>query len=146
MLITANDHVRQLYNGDVGLVLKCSVDTGALNSVRSQPGSLRGSARQAHSLRAVFPRRGGFASFSVESLPSHELGWALTVHKSQGSEYDSVLLVLPPSGGRRLLTKEILYTGVTRARNLALIAGSRDILRLAIARKILRESAVLDLR
>ena len=92
----------------------------------------------------MFPRHGGFVSFAVEALPSHELGLALTVHKSQGSEYDSVLVVLPPSGARRLLTKEILYTGVTRARNLALIAGSRDILRLAIRRKIVRESALLD--
>jgi exodeoxyribonuclease V alpha subunit len=125
VLITANDHVRQLYNGDVGVVLKCA------------------STNRPQSLRAVFPRRSGFESFAVESLPSHELGLALTVHKSQGSEYDSVLLVLPPSGGRRLLTKEILYTGVTRARNLVLIAGTREMLRLAVGRKIMRESGLL---
>jgi exodeoxyribonuclease V alpha subunit len=135
VLITANDYVRQLYNGDVGLVLKYR-DAGPT-------GSAGGRADAA--LRAVFPRRGGFQSFAVESLPSHELGLALTVHKSQGSEYDSVLLVLPPSGARRLLTKEILYTGITRARNLALIAGSRDTLRLAVVRRILRESALLEL-
>jgi len=120
VLITANDHVRQLYNGDVGLTLK------------SRDG-----------LRVVFPRRSGFLSLGVETLPSHELGVALTVHKSQGSEYDRVLLVLPPSGARRLLTKEILYTGITRARSLAIIAGSRETLRLAIRRKVLRESALL---
>jgi exodeoxyribonuclease V alpha subunit len=119
VLITRNDHERQLYNGDVGI-------------------TLRGAGGGLH---VVFPRQGAFPSFPAESLPAHELGFALTVHKSQGSEYGQVLLVLPPTGGRRLLTKELVYTGITRARESAIVCATREVLRLAVGRKCVRESA-----
>lgn len=118
VLITNNDHARELFNGDVGL----TVPSG-------------------NNHRVAFRRGNGFVSFAPESLPAHELGFALTVHKSQGSEYDKVLVVLPPTSGRRLLTKEILYTAVTRARKLAVLCGSREVLQLAVSRRIERESA-----
>lgn len=121
VLITRNDHPRQLYNGDVGLAL------------RSRGGGLR----------VVFPRQGSFISYPAEALPAHELGFALTVHKSQGSEYGQVLLVLPPSGGRRLLSKELVYTGLTRAKQLAILCGTREVLKLAIGRQCIRESGLL---
>jgi exodeoxyribonuclease V alpha subunit len=79
----------------------------------------------------------------VDALPAHESAFALTVHKSQGSEYEQVLLVVPPEGGRRLLTREMIYTGVTRAKQLALICGPEDAVRLAIRKQIARESALL---
>ncbi len=120
VLITRNDHARQLFNGDVGIALRC-------------PGG---------GLRVVFPRPEGLVSFPADSLPAHELGFALTVHKSQGSEYDHVLLLAPPSGGRRLLTKELLYTAVTRAKHLAILAATRAALQFAIGRKMTRESGL----
>jgi exodeoxyribonuclease V alpha subunit len=122
VLITRNDHNRQLFNGDVGLTL------------RSRAGGYR----------VVFQRQGTYLSVPADALPPHELGFALTVHKSQGSEYDQVLLVLPPTGGRKLLTKEIVYTGITRARHLAILCGPKEVVRTAIGRRILRESG-LDL-
>lgn len=121
VLITRNDHVRQLFNGDVGLAV-CDTDGGR---------------------RVVFRRQHQFVSFPAESLPPHELGFALTVHKSQGSEYNEVLVVLPPEAGRRLLTKELVYTAVTRAKQLAILCGTQDTLRYAISRKIVREAGVL---
>jgi exodeoxyribonuclease V alpha subunit len=120
VLVTRNDMGRGLYNGDIGL------------TIRSRRGDLR----------VVFPRQGSYVSFPAESLPSHELGFAMTVHKSQGSEFDHVMIVLPPRGGRRLLTKELLYTGMTRAKSLAILVGKRESLQLAIERKILRESGL----
>jgi exodeoxyribonuclease V alpha subunit len=120
ILITRNDHDRELFNGDVGLAL------------RSRDG-----------YRVVFRRQTEFRALSADSLPAHELAFALTVHKSQGSEYGRVLLVLPPEGGRRLLTKEMIYTGITRARHLAVIAAPADVLAQAIARRVERESALL---
>ena len=83
--------------------------------------------------------------FAEESLPAHELGFALTVHKSQGSEYGNVLVVLPPEGGRRLLTKELVYTAITRAKSLAVLCGTRAVLRLAIGRQVVREAGMLQL-
>ncbi len=65
----------------------------------------------------------------------------MTIHKSQGSEYDHVLLVLPESGNR-LLTKESLYTAITRARYFAGIYGSREVFMEAVAHKMARESGL----
>jgi exodeoxyribonuclease V alpha subunit len=121
VLITRNDHARQLYNGDVGIALGSRV----------------------HGYRVVFPRRGGFVSLPEATLPSHELAFALTVHKSQGSEYNNVLLVLPPKGGRKLLTRELIYTGITRAKDLVLLCSPPEILRVAISHRTWRESALL---
>jgi len=120
VLITRNDHQRQLFNGDVGITLKT-------------PGG---------GLRVIFARGDGYTALAPEALPAHELGFALTVHKSQGSEYGQVLLILPPEGGRRLLTKEILYTGITRAKQLAIVCSTREVLQYAISRKIERESGL----
>jgi exodeoxyribonuclease V alpha subunit len=120
VLITRNDYARRLFNGDVGVTLR-SPDGG---------------------YRVVFPRQGGYVSFSADALPAHELGFALTVHKSQGSEYGQVLLVLPPQGARRLLTKEIIYTGITRAKQLAVIASTKEVLQFAVSRRIERDTGL----
>jgi exodeoxyribonuclease V alpha subunit len=121
VLITRNDRPRQLFNGDVGLTL------------RHQDGGYR----------VVFQRLEGYLAIPADALPPHELAFAMTVHKSQGSEYERVLLVLPPEGGRRLLTKEIIYTGITRAKQLAVVCAPPDVLRFAISRRIERQSALL---
>jgi exodeoxyribonuclease V alpha subunit len=94
-------------------------------------------------LRVLFQRQDGCVSFPAESLPAHELGFALTVHKSQGSEYQNVMVVLPPTGGRRLLTKELIYTAITRAKSLAVICSTKDALKFAIERRIVRESGIM---
>jgi exodeoxyribonuclease V alpha subunit len=121
VLITRNDAARGLYNGDVGLTLHAS--NGGL--------------------RVLFQRQNAGVHFPAESLPAHELGFALTIHKSQGSEYANVMVVLPPSAGKRLLTKELVYTAITRAKSLAIICSTKDVLRFAISRKIVRESGIL---
>jgi len=121
VLITRNDRLRELYNGDVGLTL-----------------------RSGHGLRVAFARQSGFVSLPADQLPPHELGFALTVHKSQGSEYDQVLVVLPPRGGRRLLTKELLYTAATRARQLVILTGTPEAIRTAMQRRIERDAGLLQ--
>jgi len=121
VMITRNDYSRALFNGDVGIAL------------RSQAG-----------YRVFFQRAGDYVSFPAEALPAHEPAFAITVHKSQGSEYGQVLLVLPPEGGRRLLSKEMIYTGITRAKHLVAICSKAEVLRYAVSRKVERESALLD--
>jgi exodeoxyribonuclease V alpha subunit len=120
-MITRNDYSRALFNGDVGIALD------------SQAG-----------YRVFFQRSGDYVSFPVEALPAHEPAFAITVHKSQGSEYEQVLLVLPPEGGRRLLSKEMIYTGITRAKHLVAICSKAEVLRYAVSRKVERASALLD--
>lgn len=121
VLVTKSDSNRQLYNGDVGLTVQTEDEE----------------------LRVIFQRQGGFVAVPPEALPPHELGFALTIHKSQGSEYDRVLVVLPPEGARRLLTKELVYTAITRARKLAIVCSTPEVLRLAISRKCAREAGLL---
>jgi len=117
VIITRNDYSKELFNGDVGVILKDAHET----------------------YRAFFHRSGSNISFPVNLLPSWEFAFAMTVHKSQGSEFDDVMLVLPDEE-HRLLTSEIVYTGITRAKKRVLLYGSRQALNMALQKKIQRQS------
>lgn len=80
-------------------------------------------------------------SISPSRLPEYECSFAITVHKSQGSEYENVALLLP-DGDNPILTKELLYTSVTRARKSLLVISSSDIISTAVAKKIVRRSGI----
>ena len=82
-------------------------------------------------------------SLSPSQLPMHETAWAMTVHKSQGSEFDHVLLVLPDVDSR-VLTRELVYTGVTRARRSVTLFGDRQILVAAVERSVARASGLVQ--
>ena len=122
VMITVNDYVLKLFNGDVGLVLPDPEQQGAL--------------------AVFFPAEdGGVRKVSPLRLPPHETVFAMTVHKSQGSEFDRVLLVIPP-GDSLVLTREILYTGITRARNSVEIWCGEELLAAAVARRIERRTGL----
>jgi exodeoxyribonuclease V alpha subunit len=76
-------------------------------------------------------------------LPDHETAYAMTVHKSQGSEFDRVLLVLPDMESP-VLTRELIYTGITRAREAVEIWATQSIFRTAVSRRIERTSGLRD--
>jgi len=120
IMITRNDYAKELFNGDVGVVIR-------------DPGG---------AYRAFFPRFGSYIAFSMDVLPPWEPAFAMTVHKSQGSEFDNVLLVLPQDAGHRLLTREIIYTGVTRARKRMILYGATSVLKRALERRIERQSGL----
>jgi exodeoxyribonuclease V alpha subunit len=121
ILITANDYNLGLFNGDTGI---CMRDPAHGNRIRAFFPSADG-------LRAVLPQR----------LPPHETVFAMTVHKSQGSEFERTILVLPDRVNP-LLTRELVYTGITRARSHAEIWTSREIFAQAVAAKIARTSGL----
>ena len=124
ILITSNDYNLRLFNGDVGIVLP---DCAANNDLRVFFPAADGSVRKFHPLR----------------LPEHETVYAMTVHKSQGSEFDRVLLLLPDKDFP-LLTRELAYTGITRAKEGAEIWGNEDVFRAAVCRRIERMSGLRD--
>lgn len=95
IIITQNDYELNLFNGDVGMIWPDTV------------GTLRAYFRNADS---------SLRELHLQSLVEHDTAWAMTVHKSQGSEFDSVLLVLPSDESSHSLSRELLYTGATRAR------------------------------
>ncbi len=119
VMITRNDYRHGLFNGDQGILVKARQEGGIHQAV-------------------VFRTSGGFRALPYRPLqPQLELAWALTVHKAQGSEFDRVVLVLP-SADSPLLTREILYTALTRARTGATILGSREALQAACQQTTLR--------
>ena len=122
VLVTANDYTVDLFNGDVGV---CFPDTE--NRMRVW---FAGADRN---LRAIVPA----------SLPPHVTAWAMTVHKSQGSEFDRVIVVLPERDSP-MLSRELVYTAVTRAREHVTILGSERTLTAAIERKASRASGLRD--
>ncbi len=126
VMVTQNDYHRGLFNGDQGLVVRADEGRGH------------------HRYRAVFRTGGVLAPFAIEPLRDRlELSWAMTVHKSQGSEYDAVALVLPHED-LPLVTRELLYTGLTRARTGVVIAGGKDLLTTGVKRSALRYSGLAD--
>ena len=125
VLITRNDYNLGLFNGDIGVTLPDPTSSSA-------------------ELYVYFPDSGGdIRRFPTHRLSGYETVYAMTVHKSQGSEFDHIILLLPEKD-YPLLTRELIYTGLTRARKTVSIWGPQSVLRAAIARKIRRTSGLRD--
>ncbi|MBW2575301.1 MAG: exodeoxyribonuclease V subunit alpha [Deltaproteobacteria bacterium] len=125
VLITRNDYSLKLFNGDMGITMPAPDS----NSKDLYVYFLGDSGE----LRWFLPYR----------LPEHETVYAMTVHKSQGSEFDNVLLILPERD-YPVLTRELFYTGITRARKTVSIWAKEDVLETTISRKIERTSGLKD--
>ena len=124
VMITCNDYNLGLFNGDVGLILP---DPESGNELRAFFPSGTGQ------MRRVLPLR----------LPVHESAFAMTVHKSQGSEFDQVLLVLPDRD-LPLLSRELLYTAITRAKQSVEVLGTDELFLSAVKRRIVRRSGLRE--
>ncbi|KAF1714543.1 exodeoxyribonuclease V subunit alpha [Pseudoxanthomonas sangjuensis] len=121
LLVTENDYRNRLFNGDVGVCLRGA--DGAL--LAWFPGETEGNPR----------------AFHPAALPAHDSAFATTVHKAQGSEFDSVWLQLPRNDNR-VLSRELVYTAITRARGELHIAASEAVLRAALGRHVVRVSGL----
>ena len=107
LLITRNDYELDLFNGDIGLLWW---DENGQLVAWFRDGKL------------------GFRRLPIASLPEHLCAWAMTAHKSQGSEFDTVTLILPPETQQLSLSRELLYTGITRAKQRLTLISSADML------------------
>jgi exodeoxyribonuclease V alpha subunit len=111
----------QLFNGDIGLTLPEEDGT----------------------LKVFFPlAEGGWRAIAPLRLPAHETAFAMTVHKSQGSEFEDVLLVLPTDTSK-VLSRELVYTGVTRARTRVAVWAREETLRAAIDKPTERRTGLV---
>jgi exodeoxyribonuclease V alpha subunit len=115
LLVTENDYGLGLYNGDTGVVI--AAEDGRLS--------------------AAFER----GEFSPTRLGAVDTVYAMTVHKSQGSQFDTAAVLLPDAGSP-MLTRELLYTAVTRARRELILVGSEEAVRAAVARPVARASGL----
>lgn len=120
VMVTRNDYALGLFNGDIGIALP---GTG---------GALRVFFRTAD---------GGLRAVSPAALPPHDTAFALTVHKSQGSEFEHAVLMLP-STFSRVLSRELVYTAITRARERVEVIGASAVLAQAIATPTQRDSGL----
>ena len=126
VMITRNDYSLGLFNGDIGITLpdpEASSEDHLYVYFRDATGKTR--------------------RFLPHRLPQHETVYAMTVHKSQGSEFDHVVLVLPEKD-YPLMTRELIYTGLTRARQKVSIWGTEPVLTASISRKIERSSGLRE--
>jgi exodeoxyribonuclease V alpha subunit len=119
LLVTENDYELGLYNGDTGVIVQ-------------------GESGQAS---AAFERGRELLHFSPLRLGAAQTVYAMTVHKSQGSQFDTAAVLLPSSSSR-ILTRELLYTAVTRARRELILVGSEDAVRRAVERPVARASGL----
>ena len=121
LLVTRNSYRHKLFNGDVGICLPDASGTPL----------------------AWFPGEGseGVRAFHPAALPAFESAFAMTVHKAQGSEFDEVWLQLPRTDSR-VLSRELLYTGLTRARSTLHVAGSAEVIAAALGRHAGRVSGL----
>ena len=138
IIVLRNDYVTKLFNGDIGICLPAENNELMIyfplqeDSIKESAGLSVAHSLERNSFRAVAPLR----------LPEHDSAFALTVHKSQGSEFDHVLLLLPQENSR-ILTRELLYTGVTRAAKTVTLAGSEAVFLSACANPTHRHSGLI---
>ena len=114
----------RLFNGDIGVVLPDPDQPGRLKAVFAQP-------------------EGGWRAISPGRLPEHVTAYAMTVHKSQGSEFNCVIMVLPERASY-VLSRALLYTAITRATDRLEIWGRTEVLGEAIRRRARRASGLRD--
>lgn len=121
VMVTANNYTLGLYNGDVGITL---------------------GSEEGNDLRVVFPGIGGsFRRYSPARLPAYDIAYATTVHKSQGSEFDEILLLVPEAESP-VVTRNLLYTGITRARSRCTLWATEDVVRTGTGRRPLKMSGL----
>ena len=120
LLVTENDYELGLYNGDTGVIVRAGGGDRVV---------------------AAFERRGEILEFSPTRLGPVETVYAMTIHKSQGSQFDTAAVLLPGPTSR-ILTRELLYTAATRARRLLVLAGTEEAIRAAVARPAARASGL----
>ncbi len=128
VIITENDYTMNLFNGDTGIIWHDE----QVDSNGDKP-----------ELRAYFPQTGtdSFISFPVSRLPVHDTAYAMTIHKSQGSGFERILMILPDIYNT-VLTRELIYTGLTRAEEAVQLMVNQEVFEKAVATCIKRDSGL----
>ncbi len=126
IMVTRNNYTLGLHNGDTGILKKDPTDgvTYAYFLVRDDNGT--------EQVKKVLPGL----------IAAYETCYAMTIHKSQGSEFNNVLMILPPNEDSQILSRELIYTGITRAREHVLIQAARNVFMEGCSRQVIRYSGL----
>ncbi|WP_371372349.1 exodeoxyribonuclease V subunit alpha [Thalassotalea aquiviva] len=122
IMIGENHYGVNLFNGDIGLIWPNSEGK----------------------LMAYFQDQDGYRALSLARLPKFETVYAMTIHKTQGSEFEHVALMLPSAGANRLLSRELIYTGITRAKSHLQIFTQQDVWHQGVSQKVSRASGLTE--
>jgi len=137
VMVTVNDYEVGLFNGDIGLLWHDG--KGKLRAYFHLAEDETDGGDETDGINADKPLR----SVPIRQLPEHDCAYALTVHKSQGSEFDEVMLVLPFDESP-VVTRELVYTGITRARERVTVQGGRESFRHGCQQRVERTSALAE--
>ena len=124
ILVNKNNRELNLFNGDIGLIRK-DKDGKWMAYFLDKNGELRD---------GILP----------SIIGGYETVYAMTIHKSQGSEFNNVLIVLPEKNKHDLLTKELLYTAVTRAKSKVVVQATEDVVINTVKTRVSRTSGIID--
>jgi len=119
IMVKTNDYKKGLFNGDTGIVYEKKGENNAFFKGRDE----------------------SITQYRSSDLPGYDTAFAITIHKSQGSEFNTVLLMIPDKLSR-VITRQLLYTGVTRAKTRVIIVGNIEILKKAISLSVDRNSGL----
>ena len=123
ILVSKNNKELNLFNGDVGIIRKDS---------------------KGNMMAYFIDKNGEVREIQPSFIGSYETVFAMTIHKSQGSEFKDVLIILPENKENRLLTKELLYTAITRAKKSVTIQGTEAIIVQTVQNRVKRISGIID--
>lgn len=120
IMISQNHYGVNLFNGDIGILFK----------------------DKQQRLMAYFPEGDGYRAVSISRLPKFDTVYAMTIHKTQGSEFDHVALILPEKGAERILSRELIYTGITRAKQHLQVFSNQPTFVSGVQQKVSRASGL----
>ncbi|WP_068432884.1 exodeoxyribonuclease V subunit alpha, partial [Piscicoccus intestinalis] len=146
LLVTANDYATGVVNGDTGVVVAAPTEQGVPSRARrarrvaviAGAEAIRAGGRVTH---PPTPSSGAYRTFAPSRLGDVDTLHAMTIHKAQGSQAESVTVLLPEADSP-LLTRELLYTGITRASRQVRVVGPEVVVRAAVERRVVRASGL----
>jgi exodeoxyribonuclease V alpha subunit len=141
LMVKTNDYAQNLFNGDIGIVIPRPAGDDGVERVVFRDDTHDDTHDDSHD--DSHDESGAVRRLACSRLPEHETAFAMTIHKSQGSEFDRVAIVLTDQASKHA-SRELLYTAVTRARSRVSLYGSRDAIAQAIGRRIQRASGLGD--
>ena len=127
VIIKSNDYGLKLFNGDIGIVMNEDANGSAENTPPKKVVWFESSTEESSEKC--------YRSFSCNMIPEHETAFAMTIHKSQGSEYKKVMVIMPHRDNEHLFTKELLYTAITRAQEEVNLWCNENIFKATACRK-----------
>jgi exodeoxyribonuclease V alpha subunit len=138
IMVRRNDYGLKLFNGDVGIVMPEGAD-GADCDPHSK-------SRKLVWFESTDEETGekSYRAFPCNMIPEHETAFAMTIHKSQGSQYENIMVIMPAQDNEKLFTKELLYTAITRAEKVVHLWCNEDVFKATATRKTECTSGLMD--